>query len=374
MGEGQYYWEKFGHNALWFYDPVQGIDVAYNWGMFDFSAPGYLRRLLIGDPKYWVEGIPSQLLIDSYRQYDRTVWVQRLNLTPAQAQRAYAFVLWNAREENKYYRYDYFLDNCSTRVRDVIDLALGGIPKIALTHVGTPRTYRSETVRLVDDMRLTQFDIDLALGKPADRPLTLWENAFVPSRLRDAVRDLRVPGPNGAPVSLVAEERIVYQGQSHEERADDPNLVIPYLVVGLLLAAELLVVGWAGERSSITDKIFRIEVAVWAFLTGVLGAVLLLAWLITQHVFWYRNENLLLVNPLSLWLAVLVPLSIWRPRFLRPATILAFVIGGLAALALLVKPIPGFAQDNIPIILLLVPPHAAIAFSFWRRTRSASPA
>jgi hypothetical protein len=367
IGEGEYYFEKFGHNALWFYDPARGIDVAFNWGVFDFRSPGFLRRLLLGNALYSVEGAPGPAFIEAYRSYDRTVVLQRLNLTPEQARKAYEFSLWNAREENKYYRYDYFRDNCSTRVRDVIDLALGGALKARTTSMRLGRTYRLEAVRLVDDMKLTEFGIDVALGQPADRPRTLWEDMFVPSTVRETARSMTVPTAEGRAEPLVAEERVYYESRAHRERPDAPKLWFPYLLVGLLLGAELFAVGWAGQRSSVADKIFRLEVTAWALLTGLLGLVLLLGWMITQHVFWYHNENLLLLNPLSLALAVLAGLSAWRTRWTRRAAIVAAIVAMLGALALIVKALPIFPQNNIPVILLLLPAHFAVAYGLWRR-------
>lgn len=370
VGQGAHVWEKFGHNALWFYEPAAGIDTAFNWGIFDFEQPGFLRRFLTGDTRYWVEGYPGRPLIDYYRRSDRGVVVQRLNFTPEQARKAYEYALWNARDENKYYRYDYFRDNCSTRVRDVIDYALDGALKAATPNDRLPRTYRSESVRLVHDLKLTQVGIDVALGESADRPLSTWEDMFIPMRMRDALRVVSVPrSTGGAAAPLVAEERVLYQSRTHRERESVPRLWIPYLIVGLLLAAEFLVVGRVGQRSTVADKVFRIEVAIWAFLTGLLGLVLLLAWTTTQHVFWYRNENLLLLNPLALWLAVLALLSLRRERWARAAAITAVLVAMLSALALVLKGLPWFAQDNVPIILLLLPPHFAVAFGLWRRTR-----
>jgi cytochrome bd-type quinol oxidase subunit 2 len=163
---------------------------------------------------------------------------------------------------------------------------------------------------------------------------------------------------------------VLYQSRKYGERANMPRLWIPYLIVGLLLAAGLLVVGRVGERASAADKAFRIEAAIWAFLTGLLGLVLLLAWTTTQHVFWYRNENLLLLNPLALWLAVLAVMSLRRDRWTRPAAITAVLVAMLSAVALIVKGLPGegFPQHNLPIILLFLPPHFALAFGLWRRT------
>jgi hypothetical protein len=371
VGQGSAIFEKFGHNALWFVDSAAGVDVAYNWGIFDFAQPGFLRRFLTGDTRYWVEGYPGSDLIDYYKRSDRTVVIQRLNLTPAQAASAYEYARWNAREENKYYRYDYFRDNCSTRVRDVIDRALGGALKAATSGERVARTYRTESVRLTDDMPLSQLGIDVALGHPADAPLSRWEGMFIPMRMRDDLRAVRVPGAAGPAVPLVAGESVLYESTTQREREEMPGLWFPYLLIGLLLAGAIFLFARLGERTSVADRVFRIEATLWAAITGLLGLVLLLAWTSTQHVFWFRNENLLLLSPLALWLAVLTPMAMRRDRWARPAAVCAVLIALLSAVALMLKGVPAFSQNNVPIILLFLPPHFAIAYGLWRRAPNA---
>jgi hypothetical protein len=216
-------------------------------------------------------------------------------------------------------------------------------------------------------MKVTQFAINAALAQPADKRLTVWENMFVPSRVRDAIRGLRVPDSSGALVPVVAEERVVYESQDHRERETTPSLALPYLIIGLLLAAELFAIGWVGRRSGAANKIFGLEVALWALIVGILGVVLLLGWMITKHAFWYHNENLLVLNPLALFLVALAPMSLWRTRWSRPVAICAVIIAMLSALALVLKGLPWFHQDNIPMILLLLPPHFAVAYGMWAR-------
>ena len=366
VGQGAEVWEKFGHNALWFVDAATGVDEAYNWGVFDFNQPGFLRRFLTGDTKYWVERYPGELLIEYYRNSNRSVVLQRLNFTAEQASRALTYARWNARDENKFYRYDYFRDNCSTRVRDLIDYALGGALKTATAGIRGPRTYRSESVRLVDDMKLTQLGIYAALGHPADRPLSLWEMMFIPMRMRDIIRGQRIAGATGSAAPLVAEERLLYESKEHHERSDTPRLWLPYLIVGLLLGAEFAAVGRARSRSSFADRLFRIEAAIWMVLTGIIGLILLLAWTTTRHVFWYHNENLLLLNPLALWLAAMIAVSLRRARFARQTTILAVTLAALCVLALAIKTMPAFRQDNLALVFLLLPPSIAIAIGLRR--------
>jgi hypothetical protein len=318
---------------------------------------------------YWVQPFPGQLLLDYYRKADRGITQQELNLTPSQAQRALARSRENARPENKLYRYDYYRDNCSTRVRDMIDYALGGALKSAAQDT-VGQTYKAETARLLDDLKLMQFGINVALGRPADRRLTLWEDMFIPMRMRDALRGLQVRDSAGAMKPVVARETVLYESQRYHERATQPTLWIPYLLVGLFLAIELFVVGWAGDRSAGAEKVYRFEIAVWMFVAGLLGAIVLGAWAATQHVFWYRNENLLLFNPLALFLAVLAPLSLWRPRFTRPAAIISILLALFAAAALLMKGFPG-SQQNLALIALVLPPQFVIAYQLWLRAADA---
>jgi hypothetical protein len=366
IGQGALYWEKYGHNMLLFQDASRGIDLAFNWGSFDFAGPDFLERQIIGDPVYWVDAYPGTEIIQAYARTNRTITAQRLNLTPEQAERAYAFASRNALPEHKHYRYDYYRDNCSTRVRDAIDHALGGALQRA-TGARVKLTYRGETLRLLDDLKLAQFGTHVALGQPADRLLTVWESMFIPMRLRDAIRLVRVPGADGREVPLVAEERVLYESPTHRDRDSVPTLWIPYLIVGLVLGLEFLAVGGVGRRARVADVIFRVEAVVFAFLTGALGLALLLAWTITRHEFWYRNENLLLVNPLSLFLFALLVVAHWKPRLSRPAAILAVIVAALAVLALVLKLVPGFSQNNIALIALLLPAHAAIAWGLWQR-------
>jgi hypothetical protein len=365
IGQGSEVWEKFGHNALWFRNSTGTIDISYNWGTFDFDQPHFLQRFLTGDTRYWVVGIPGTYLIEAYREYDRTVVLQRLHLTQEQARRAFEFAQWNARDENKYYRYDYYLDNCSTRVRDLIDFAVGGQLKTAMRDT-VSRTYRTETLRLLDDMKLMQLGVEAALGEPADRHLTKWQDAFIPMRLRNDLRDVKVRTPiDTGPVPLVEQELTAFVTREYPERASVPSLWLPYLIAGLLVGAELVVLarlGFGARQARAAQIAFLIESGVWAFVIGIGGLMLLLAWTSTRHVFWFRNESLLLLNPLALWLAALIPMS----RFRRPAAVVAVIIMMLGALALVAKAIPG-SQQNVPLVLLILPIHIAVAYGLRAR-------
>ncbi|MEP6989862.1 MAG: DUF4105 domain-containing protein [bacterium] len=365
FGLGHEVFERFGHNALWFHDASTLEDAAYHWGLFSFNEPGFLLRFLTGDTKYWMGAVDARLLIESERSRGRPVTLQRLNLTPAQALALRDFVRWNARDENKYYRYDYFGDNCSTRLRDALDRVLGGALARATDTAMTRLTYRSESVRLTDGDVPVQAGIDVALGRPADVPLTKWKSFFIPMRLRDFVRTMRVPGPDGTLVPLVAQEQVLPLPPTPApvpEALSPPRLWPRYAVLGILLAGLVVVlrVMMLTRRSAAWG--LAVFGSAWSLLCGVLGVILVLAWTATRHVYWASNENVLLLTPFSLVLAVLIPAALLSRRRERVARMIATVVAGFAFVAAVLALIPG-GQHSGAIVAIFLPVHFALAWA-----------
>ena len=368
FGQGQLVFERFGHNAIWLHDNARGLDVAYDWGRFDFEQPGFLRRFLTGETRYWMEGSEAGAMLEAYQQIGRPITLQRLNLTPAQKLQLRDFLRWNALEENKFYRYDYYLDNCSTRLRDALDRVLGGQIRAATDTGRTVLSYRRESVRLTDGDKPIQAGIDIALGRPADAPLTDWESFFIPMRLRDRIRDITVTtGPDGARVPLVSGERFIAPLPGMPtvvERETAPRLFWRLGFVGVVLA--LLVVGLRIMAISRRGAAWGLAVfaSTWSLVCGLIGVILILAWTATLHIFWARNENVLQLSPLSLLLAVLIPLALLsgRGRFRGIARMTALAVLAVAGVGLLLSLLPG-GQENRAIVALFFPMHLALAWA-----------
>jgi hypothetical protein len=353
------------------HDGRTGTDSTYDWGNFSFQQPAFLRRFLTGETAYWMEGKDANAMVEFYRSLGRPITLQRLNLTSDQKRALRDFLRWNELEEHKYYRYDYYLDNCSTRLRDALDRVLGGALRAATDSVTTPLSYRRESVRLTDGVRPVQTGIDIALGRPADVPLTVWQSFFIPMRLRDAVRDLTVPnGSGGARVPLVANERTIapYPGTPVVvERATAPRLAWRLLLVGMVLAA--LVAGIRVMAVSRRGAVWGLALVTttWSLLCGAVGVILVLAWTATRHIFWAWNENLFVVSPLSLVLMVLLPAALLRQRGMRAARLVSLAVVALGAVGLLLALIPG-GQESRAIVALFLPVHLAVAWSLHRPT------
>jgi len=374
MGVGEEVWEEFGHNAIWFHvdrPPSMGgpVDVVYNWGIFDSSQPYFIPHFLQGRMMYSMGGYPLQETLIDYRRRDRAVWAQELDLTNAQKIALRDFVLWNSRPENAVYRYDYYRDNCSTRVRDALDHVLGGVIRATFSGRKTSYTYRSETLRLTQRQGLLAAGIDVGLGRPADRPLTAYEEMFLPMRLRDYLRELRIDDGHGGTRPLIKSERVLLGTVTHPEATAPPRWMPLFLTLGALIAALFSIVGWRGARGNARARFAAATLfALWSFGAGILGLLLALLWGVTDHTFAHRNENLLLFNPLWLVLAVLVPMTAVKGRTSRVTRWLTFSLAALAVIALLLHLVGLSREANGEIIAFALPPIVALAWAVHRGT------
>jgi Domain of unknown function (DUF4105) len=365
MGQGEEVFEKFGHNAIVVWDEARGEPVAYNWGMFDFAQPRFIQRFLSGDTKYWMAPRSLARTIVDYQQLDRTVTAQELALTPSQKTRLLAALDANAREENKYYRYDYYRDNCSTRVRDALDAVTGGALKRAMQAQPGRGSYRWHTRRLLAYSAPLYFGIQLVLGVDADTPLTGWEEAFLPQSLSESVARIELPAAEGMPTRPLASP---IDTLFRSNRPGEPVDVAPQLataaVVGVLVGFVLLGLARAGRAGA------AIGVLVWGALCALGGIALLLAWFATRHVFMANNPSVALLNPgwlVALAAAALIPGG-GAPRAVRSAMrwLLVIAVVGTAGAVLL-----GHTGSALEMAALFLPGHAAVTYAADRYRKTA---
>ncbi|HUG35898.1 MAG TPA: DUF4105 domain-containing protein, partial [Candidatus Limnocylindrales bacterium] len=361
FGPGDAVWEKFGHNGIWIRDPELGVDRIYDWGRFSFGD-GFLSRFLQGYLRYWMASGPASAYFELYRRENRSIWVQELALAPSDRR---ALLTWlNAldTDAHRFYRYNYYLDNCSTRVRDALDAATGGALAARLRAEPGAGTFRFHTQRLTAGAPLLNAGMLLALGPRGDSAATAWDEAFIPMELREHVRDAVIAGPAGAERPLVEREWTIYESSAEPPPDAPPGLLGPMLAIGLAVAA--LVVGLATRaRQGAARWPLALTVGVWSVIAGVLGTVLVGLWAGTEHVFTYGNENVAQMNPLSLGLAALGTVAILRGTLTRPAAALAMLIAAASLAGFALQALPGLNQVNGPIIALCLPVHLAVAWA-----------
>lgn len=360
MGPGEIFWERFGHDAIVVDDPARHAPISYNFGFFDMAEDGFIGRFVKGEMRYMLVALPLDEDLAYYREVGRGATLQWLDLDPAQAQALAAALAENARPENAYYRYDYYTSNCATRVRDALDRALGGRLRTQLEGRSSGDTYRSESLRLAAPAPWMWLGFDLGLGPMADRALNRWQQAFLPRRLADDLRQLT--RADGRP--LVASEIELLPQRQPAEPQDQGVPLWPWLLTGIALAALL----WAAARRAPR----RVAAAAGGFwlLCGLLGMVLALGWAFTAHHALWANRNLLLLNPLCL---LLLPGAWALLRGRAPSAWfgpLLLAVAALAALACLPLWLQTFPQRNGHWIALLLPLHLAFTRLRHRGSRA----
>lgn len=364
IGQGEEVFEKFGHNALIVWDDVMAQPLVYNWGMFDFAQPNFIGRFLTGDTKYWMEPFTVEQTMRLYQRLDRTMVVQELALTDAQKSRLVAMLAENATEANKWYRYDYYRDNCSTRVRDALDAVTGGALKRAMVAQPGQGSYRWHTRRELAYSAPLYFGAQLVLGVDADAPLTGWQEAFLPQSLLESVARIELPAADGVPARPMAGpvDTVFRASRGPEARTVQPKLGLAALC-GIVIGLVLLGLTRAGRAGAV------IAMATWGLVITVIGMVLLLAWFATRHVFMANNPSVALANPV--WLvAVVAAVMALRggvPTGVRSVLrwLLVMAVVGTAGAVLL-----GHAGSALEMAALLLPGHAAVAYAADRHRRA----
>ncbi|MEM6287911.1 MAG: DUF4105 domain-containing protein [Bacteroidota bacterium] len=287
MLPGDEVYSLFGHSALRIEDPASGIDRTYNFGTFSFEQPFFVARFLRGSLDYQLDTAPFWAELDKYRIYGRPIIEQTLALSPEAARALYSRLEVNALPENRAYRYDFFWDNCSTRMIDAVDSALVdvGQPQVSLPPVDDPRTFRELLDPYLDGTPAVDVGLHLALGSDGDRAATAREETFLPIELA-AQFDRATIG--GRPLVASRDTLFWVEGAGLPE-ADPPW---PLLATWLLLGAGVAgtVVGFWGRRAD----------ALLFGLVGLAGVIFFLLWFATTHDVMGPNWNLLWAWPLHL--------------------------------------------------------------------------
>ena len=346
-GPGEVYWQRFGHNAIRVRDHRLGLDHTFNFGFFDFAQENFFWRFLQGRMLYFSAAQPTAEEFAQYRAERRSIRAQRLDLEPAQAERLVRFLVREVQPGHRDYLYDYYVNNCSTRVRDALDLALDG--RLSATYRSLPaaQNWRAHTRRLTSMDFWLYLGLETVLGAPVDRAIDGWEELFIPARLADAVAALPASAA-GRP--LVSDDRVLFASPLPPPPATPPVVWPRYLLAACAVLLTATLVGRYLRPAGLARA--------WLLLSGLAGLALLFFWFGTDHAAARWNLNVLVLNPL--WLAF-VPRSPLARHALP-------VVGACAALAVLLPWLPP-GQYTADVLAALLPLDLAAAWSVTRAAR-----
>lgn len=353
MAPGEEFWARFGHDAIIIENTATKESISFNFGFFDMSEPGFFSNFLNGKMQYQLIALPTEEDLQGYRDMGRGVGVQWLNLDQKQIRDLYFSLQENAKPENSRYTYDYFTANCSTRVRDSLDAVLNGQIKTQLSSPSLGNTYRGESVRLAWPAKWMAMGFHAGLGPAADKPLSRWDEAFIPMRLRDSLRQVTLQ--DGKPLVSGEEELLPHRLSMPPE--DMPPWTKTAFMIGIALAIGIF---FLAKR---TPRLLSGLAGIFWLCAGLLGCLMLFVWFGSAHWAGYRNANLLLMSPLAL---TLLPGAWCKLRNKNPGKYfnhLLWLSAALAAFAGFLQFLPFLAQQNFEWVLMLLPVHLALAKS-----------
>jgi hypothetical protein len=313
-----------GHSALRVRDPATGIDRLYNYGTFNFNDPLFIPKFTYGYLRYALSVTSAPPMLRFYQRQGRPVIEQPLTLSPSQRRAVFDFLKRNARPENRYYQYDFFFDNCSTRIRDVLETTLG--PRVDFSDAPRPeRSFRELLDPFVASRPALDLGFDLALGLPADRRPSAREAMFLPTHLMRAFTHATVTA-DGERRPLVARTDTVRWVSDYDgmDAAVDWPLA---LSVGLLA----FVLGWTGWQAVGGRVPGGRGDALLLAAVGTVGLVVCYLWFVATYTVTDNNLNLLWAWPTHLYAAYLLARQPTRPA-LRPYLAATAVGAGLVLL------------------------------------------
>ena len=285
--QGELY-SAFGHSAIRVVDPILGFDIAYNYGVFDFNQPNFYLNFTRGYLYYKLGVYSYPDFRDFYISYNRYVHEQILAIDSVQKQKIFSYLENNALPQNQTYRYDYFYNNCASKVRDVFAEVFKDQIKFDGSFIKTDYTIRDLTHNYLTQQPWGSLGIDICLGLPMDKKASPYEYMFLPDYIESSFDHTTL---NGNP--MVKQKVAVYESVPEKTPF---HWYHPWIVFGLLLMS-VSFLSYRDWKRKTTTKWF--DVTLFSVL-GLLGLLLFILWIATDHKAAANNFNLLWAFPLHL--------------------------------------------------------------------------
>lgn len=320
---GQELYSVFGHSALRVVDSAAGTDIVYNYGTFDFNDPDFYTKFVRGRLRYFLSQSSFADFMYEYAYFKRPVKEQVLSISSEEKRSIQQALFENISGENRYYRYDFLFDNCTTRLRDLIFKATGKAEFLPPPIAEKGTTFRDYLHVYLDQAHMpwTKLGIDLLLGAGTDQVMNVKQSMFLPDPLMEGVSLAKT---NGSPLEQEASMLLDYPVVTAV-----PPVLTDYspLLVFLLIAIASL---WG----SFSKMGVAIKLTVWSDLllfglSGIMGVILMLAWFGTDHESFRFNLNLLWASPLNLlFFYERIKSSHWYKKWLIINSLLVLLLCG----------------------------------------------
>ncbi len=294
-GPGEAVWSKFGHSALWVYDTQTGIDRVYNYGTFEFTSNDFYFQFVKGTANYRLSVTNYLNFYNEYKNENRSVLMQELNLTDIEKQGLLEILEENYKPENRYYRYDFLFQNCSSIIRDVVWKATDGRFSIP-DESETKYSYRSMMIPYLSPSPWLKNGEFILLGFKTDHDANPWDQMYLPDFMFNWFENARDENNQ----SLVSNTHSLFLPATDTDKPSPlthPNVVLP-LVLLIIIVLSIIEIR--------RQKKFRIIDTVIFLMVGILGIMMIYTWSSSLHIVLHQNMNLVWAFPIHFILAFLV--------------------------------------------------------------------
>lgn len=335
-------YEAFGHTTVRVFDPLQGIDDAYNYGIFDFDAPNFYLNFVKGNMLYKLAKYPFSRFIYSYKRDNRWINEQILNLTIEEKQQFFAYLENNAKPENATYSYDPYFNNCSTIVKDITKTIL----KDKLTFNKQPESTTLRSIMNIENPQNTwgSFGINVALGNILDRKATFEETLYLPDHLSEAFRNATITRNNIENPLIKQERKILDYKELEQKVAAFFNPIVIFSLISIFILFITYKDYKKNRRSKWLDFILF-------FTTGLIGLLIVFLWFFTSHSTAPNNFNFLWAFAPNLFVSFYL-LKSKLPTWIKKYHLFSLFLLLLLVLFWIFK-IQQFSISIIPILIFL---------------------
>jgi len=277
----------FGHTAIRIIDSTNNSDVIYNYGTFDFEDPNFLIKFTRGKLDYFLSTDNPANFFEAYREENRTITEQILVLRTTEKNNIQQALIKNLSGNNKYYKYDFLFDNCTTRIRDLLKKNTPFSCNKQLVASGI--TFRNMLYIYLDSGRMcwSKLGIDLLLGSKIDKATTIEQSSFLPDYLMIAIDSFNIKQ------QIVADKKLYKAPVITESQ----NKYLPLTIFSFLFFFMLFI---SLSKNKIFKKTFNYFSLFLVFITGIVGCLLLFMWFGTDHKSCGNNYNLLWALPTNI--------------------------------------------------------------------------
>jgi hypothetical protein len=343
-----------GHTAIRVKDPANGIDANFNYGVFDFRTEGFYLKFLKGTLPYQLGAYNFRDEMPIWTEDGRGITQQVLRLDSTQKQQVFDLLMTNYEAENREYKYKFFYDNCSSRVRDVFQTVCGSTLAFSNT-LNADKSFRDwlDIYNQKSNNDWTAFGMNLALGLPADEKTNASRAMYIPDNLMAAFDSAKVT-QKGKLFNFVSRKQELSEYTIHHKSFP----IKPFMLFSILflIVAYLTFMEHQGNKWHLwLDKILF-------SLTGITGCFLLILWFLTDHRVMNQNMNLMWTFPLVFPLVLFLNRTKGNQNYLRAIFIIQMVLALIFIIGFSFSP-QGFHVAMIPITAMVL----LRSYFVWKR-------